>query len=474
MTGSEVRRQPSSGARQMPDVGRRRCVLRLMVGGMLAFLLGSRFAAAGSWTNVLTFGPDSTVHSLAVDPTATSVLYAGTASGIFKTTDGGVTWRQANTGLGNHFIFSLAIDPVSPSTVYASTNDAGIFKTMDGGDTWAAINTGLGSTTYVPAVAVVPGATSTVLAATNAGVFKSTNAGTTWNAINHGLTDLHVTSLLIDLGSPSTVYAGTANGIFRSQDGGANWTMVYGQAGTYALAMNPARTAIYAGPVSTGPSPGISPPRGGGVVKSTDGGVNWTTANTGLPDGTAVNAFCTDPNSAATLYLGTSAGGVFRSTDGGGSWTPLNDGLTTASVYAIATDFSSPVTLYAGTGSGVFKRTSGNEGTCLGSPDTLCLNNARFQVQVRWRVSSQGISGTGQAVSMTSDTGSFWFFSANNVELVVKVVDGRAFNSKFWVFYGALSNVEYTITVTDTQTGAVKIYSNPSGTLASVADTAAF
>ncbi len=70
--------------------------------------------------------------------------------------------------------------------------------------------------------------------------------------------------------------------------------------------------------------------------------------------------------------------------------------------------------------------------------------------------------------------GSFWFFTSNNVELVVKVVDGRAFNNKFWVFYGALSNVEYTITVTDTVTGNVKTYFNPSGRLAGVADTGAF
>ena len=80
----------------------------------------------------------------------------------------------------------------------------------------------------------------------------------------------------------------------------------------------------------------------------------------------------------------------------------------------------------------------------------------------------------GTAVALTGDTGYFWFFSSNNIELVIKVVDGRGFNGKFWVFYGALSNVEYTITVTDTTTGTVKTYSNPSGTLASVADTAAF
>jgi hypothetical protein len=57
---------------------------------------------------------------------------------------------------------------------------------------------------------------------------------------------------------------------------------------------------------------------------------------------------------------------------------------------------------------------------------------------------------------------------------MVKIVDGRAVNGRFWFFYGSLSNVQYTITVTDTVTGAVKTYQNPSGNLASVADTSAF
>ena len=67
-----------------------------------------------------------------------------------------------------------------------------------------------------------------------------------------------------------------------------------------------------------------------------------------------------------------------------------------------------------------------------------------------------------------------WSFDSSNVEVILKVLDGRPVNQKFWVFYGALSNVEYTLTVTDTQTGAVKIYKNPSGQFGSVADTGAF
>jgi hypothetical protein len=114
------------------------------------------------------------------------------------------------------------------------------------------------------------------------------------------------------------------------------------------------------------------------------------------------------------------------------------------------------------------------EGGCVPNATTLCLNGGRFQVRVTWSVPSQGTSGVGQAITLTSDTGYLWFFSSNNIELVIKVVDGRGFNNFFWVFYGALSDVSYVITITDTVTNAVRTYTNQQGTLASVADVSAF
>lgn len=112
---------------------------------------------------------------------------------------------------------------------------------------------------------------------------------------------------------------------------------------------------------------------------------------------------------------------------------------------------------------------------CAPGETVFCANNGRFAVEAVFSAPNLGITNApAQATTLTGDTGYFWFFSPNNVELVVKVVDGRAFNNFFWVFYGALSNVAYTVTVTDTQTGVIKTYTNPAGTLASVADTAAF
>jgi len=112
---------------------------------------------------------------------------------------------------------------------------------------------------------------------------------------------------------------------------------------------------------------------------------------------------------------------------------------------------------------------------CTTGESSMCLNGNRFRVSVAWTNPYDGGStGVGTASKLTSDTGSFWFFSPNNIELVVKVLDGRGTNGKFWVFYGALSDVAYTITVTDTLTGAVKTYLNEARHLASVADTTAF
>jgi streptogramin lyase len=114
-------------------------------------------------------------------------------------------------------------------------------------------------------------------------------------------------------------------------------------------------------------------------------------------------------------------------------------------------------------------------GGCFADTDSLCLNESRFRVQVACRAAIQATNdGSGIALPLTSNTGAFWFFSQDNLELVVKVLDGRSINGKWWVFYGSLTNVEFTITVTNTETGAQRTYFNPQGQLASVADTFAF
>jgi PKD repeat protein len=113
------------------------------------------------------------------------------------------------------------------------------------------------------------------------------------------------------------------------------------------------------------------------------------------------------------------------------------------------------------------------QGSCASSDDQLCLFGGRFSVRVQWK-DFQNRTGGGHAERVSDETGYFWFFNEENVELIVKVLDGRQINGKFWVFYGALSNVEYTITVTDTATNSVKTYFNPSRSFGSRGDTTAF
>jgi hypothetical protein len=110
-------------------------------------------------------------------------------------------------------------------------------------------------------------------------------------------------------------------------------------------------------------------------------------------------------------------------------------------------------------------------GSCTPGPQDLCLLASRFQVTSRWSLPAG--SGVGTAVTESDQTGAFWFFDPANVELLVKVIDGRSLTGHFWVFYGALSNVEYWVTVTDTVTGASKRYHNAPGNLCGVGDTAA-
>ncbi len=100
---------------------------------------------------------------------------------------------------------------------------------------------------------------------------------------------------------------------------------------------------------------------------------------------------------------------------------------------------------------------------CMPSATTLCLGDGRFDVTATY-LTGTGQSGTAQVVPLSSDAGYLWFFSAANVEAVVKVLDGCALNGSYWVFAAGLTNVNVVLTVADTKTGRAKSYANPQGT----------
>ena len=129
-----------------------------------------------------------------------------------------------------------------------------------------------------------------------------------------------------------------------------------------------------------------------------------------------------------------------------------------------------PGTYYVGvsafTGSTAYSLTASAPGysdTCTPDSTSLCLNSGRFRVQTDWRT-ADGRSGQGRGVLLTPDTGYFWFFDVNSVEVVLKVLNACSLNDRFWMFSGGLTDVEVRLRVTDTVTGSSKEYQNPLGT----------
>lgn len=189
------------------------------------------------------------MESLAIDPQNAGTLYAGTSAcfqasgapgwieggqnfchrpGVFKTTDGGLTWIGANSGLpwdlvDYGFIHALTIDPQDSKTIYVASHVAsglGVFKSTDGGASWknSLLNGG------GPALIIDPQNPSTLYAAGWNGVLKTTDGGANWNGVNSGLPENCCGSLVIDPQNPNTIYAADGRfGIFVSKNGGRSW-----------------------------------------------------------------------------------------------------------------------------------------------------------------------------------------------------------------------------------------------------------
>jgi hypothetical protein len=143
-------------------------------------------------------------------------------------------------------------------------------------------------------------------------------------------------------------------------------------------------------------------------------------------------------------------------------------GATSATIEGLspATTYSFRVRARGGSGDSGYS----NETTVTTPPDTgalcrapaVCFSSGRFNVTAQWK-SPDGRSGAATVLRLTDESGYFWFFDAANVEVVFKVVNGCNFNHQYWFYAGGLTNVQVTITVTDTKTGTVKTYSNPQG-----------
>ncbi len=259
---------------------------------------------------------DGLINAVVIDPINPQTIYA-VISGLSKSIDGGSSWSAMNGGLFDRYdtgVLSLAIDPTNSQTIYAGTT-TGAFKSTNGGSFWSAINDGLPPIyvdpysyvfPYIVSLAIDPATPQTVYAGTDYnGVFKSTDGGNSWSAVNSGLPSGELNQwniLVIDPTSPQTVYTGIwGGGVFKSTNGGTTWSAANsGLTGTYVdtLAIDPTNSqTIY---VSI---------RGGGVFKSTDGGNSWNAA--GLTN-ESVYSLAIDPTNSETIYAGTFLNGVFK------------------------------------------------------------------------------------------------------------------------------------------------------------------
>ena len=291
-----------------------------------------------SWSETSSGLPNgSFVRSLDIDRQHPKTLYAGTAVGLFKTTDGGRTWSPSDAGLSATSVSDLAIDPRNSASLYATTS-SGLVKTVDGGMNWTPANSGL--TRAGSPLVVDPRNMGTVFAAgciavSGCGLVKSTDGGTTWRAswIAQGSVTNWITALSIDPQNSNVLYMTTQDfdecgteTLHKSADGGSNWShLLFKDLGVTAscvlsMAIDPQNPGnLYAAF------------QRGGVFKSTDAGSTWNAANSGLASGTPLSnssavALAIDPASPSTIYT-LSVSGIFKSTDGAMSWNPASSGL---------------------------------------------------------------------------------------------------------------------------------------------------
>jgi len=170
------------------------------------------------------------LNAVALHPTDSNIIFVGAcAGGIWKTTDGGKNWTIYSDSLPTLGVSSIAFDPNTPNTMYMGTGDRdggdaagfGVFKTTNGGNSWTQSNTGMGNR-IVGKLIVSPSNTSIILAATNNGIYRSSNAGANWTQVITG----NFKDIIFKPNNHNIVYATRDGILFRSTNNGVNWTSI--------------------------------------------------------------------------------------------------------------------------------------------------------------------------------------------------------------------------------------------------------
>lgn len=197
------------------------------------------------------------ISDVEFNPLNSQIVYAGAATGgVFKSTDGGITWFPIFDDQAVLTIGDLAVDPNQPETIYVGTGEAngghnnfpggGVYKSMNGGATWQFI--GLELTTSIGRIIVDPANSNRVFVAavgsyfakdSDRGVYRSENGGQTWQQVLFVNDSTGAIDLVIDPNNPAKLFAatwerirppkfgthlnGSSSGIYRTLDGGDTW-----------------------------------------------------------------------------------------------------------------------------------------------------------------------------------------------------------------------------------------------------------
>jgi photosystem II stability/assembly factor-like uncharacterized protein len=332
------------------DPQRPRTIFAATYGGVLKSTDGGR-----SWRAVNIAPTATVVDSLVIDPQDSETVYVGTEGGVFKSTDGGATWQPANTGLFGKetvqersdplvgYVYALVVDESNSGTVYAA-RESGLFKSTNGGDSWRRLGLrNVGTVVLDPKdpETIYAGAVGTGFSRdagligpraarrTLDGVFKSSDGGSNWRAV--GLQGKSVGWLALDPEDTNIVYAGTweygvEQRVFKSSDGGSSWRAALEGKNVDVLTFDPQGPDTFVDGLTFDPQDpdtvyanvSDAPTAKGQIIKSTDGARTWRA----LDVGQAANFLALHPRNSAMLYA-LSDTGLLISSDAGRSWRGL-------------------------------------------------------------------------------------------------------------------------------------------------------